>query len=93
MYRKFLKPKQKNSNKKGKRIVKDKNNSSLDSTNTSNFNITNLVENENDNILESEVDISIYHNYFRELDIDTWLLLTQKFVINPDPEKVSYIKL
>lgn len=66
----------------------------MESTNTSNFSITNLVENENDdNVLENEVDISIYQNYFRELDIDTWLLLTQKFVINPDPEKVGFIKL
>lgn len=52
--------------------------------------MTNLVDDDNDeNILENEVDISIYHDYFRELDIDTWLILTQKFVINPDPERVS----
>jgi hypothetical protein len=51
--------------------------------------MTNLVEDENDDhILENEVDLSIYHDYFRELDIDTWLILTQKFVINPEPEHV-----
>lgn len=52
--------------------------------------MTNLIEDENDDhILENEVDISIYHDYFRELDIDTWLILTQKFVVNPEPEHVS----
>lgn len=89
LFRKLLKPKQKNANKKGKK-TKDKKNVSLESTNASNFNMTNLVEDENDDhILENEVDISIYHDYFRELDIDTWLILTQKFVVNPDPEHVS----
>lgn len=89
MFRKPLKPKQKNTNKKGKK-TKGIKNVSLESTNASNFNMTNLVEDENDDhILEKEVDISIYHDYFRELDIDTWLILTQKFVVNPDPEHVS----
>lgn len=51
--------------------------------------MTNLVEDEtDDDTLENEVDLSIYHNFFRELDIDTWLILTQKFIVNPDPEHV-----
>jgi len=54
-----------------------------------NFNVTNLLEDENDDIVINEVDISIYHDYFRELDIDTWLILTQKFVVNPDNKNVS----
>lgn len=48
-----------------------------------------MVDDENDDILENEVDISIYHDYFRELDIDTWLILTQKLVVNPEPIHVS----
>lgn len=62
----------------------------LDSTNASNFNATNVVENDNDIVLGSEVDISIYQDYLREFDIDTWLILTQSFIINPDPEQVRY---
>lgn len=85
--KKQLKSKKKNTNGKGKKTVKEKKNVSLESTNASNFNVTNLVEDENDDVLENEVDLSIYHNYFRELDIDTWLILTQKFVVNPDPEQ------
>jgi len=88
MFRKSLKSKKKNTNGKGKKIVKEKKNVSLESTNSSNFNVTNLVEDENDDFFENEVDLGIYQNYFRELDIDTWLILTQKFVVNPDPEQV-----
>lgn len=55
--------------------------------------MTNLVEDDSEQNLEDEVDISIYHDYFRELDIDTWQILTQSFVINPDPEHVSCIYL
>lgn len=88
MFRKSLKSKKKNTNTKGKKTAKEKKNVSLDSTNSSNFNVTNLVDDDNDDVIENEVDLSIYHNYFRELDIDTWLILTQKFVVNPDPEKV-----
>lgn len=51
--------------------------------------MTNIVEDDNDHSLKDKVDISIYHDYFRELDIDTWLILTQTFVVNPDPEHVS----
>lgn len=91
MFRKSSKPKQKNANKKGKTNLKDKKNISLDSTNSSNFNVTSVVENNDDIILKNEVDISIYHDYFRELDIDTWLILTQKFVVNPDSENVSWV--
>lgn len=80
----------KNIDKKGKKNVKNKKNISLDSTNASNLNTTNIVENDSDIVLGSEVDISIYHDYFRELDIDTWLILTQNFIVNPDPEQVSY---
>lgn len=69
--------------------MKDKRNVSLESTNVPNFNVTNLLEDENDDIVINEVDISIYHDYFRELDIDTWLILTQKFVVNPDNKNVS----
>jgi len=87
--RKPLKLKQKNSNKRGKKTVKDKKNTSQESANASNFNMTNLLEDENADIVINEVDISIYHDYFRELDIDTWLILTQKFVINPDSDHVS----
>jgi len=92
LFRKSLKSKKKSSNAKEKKTVKDKRNTSLESTNSLNFNITNLVEDENDDVLENEVDLSIYHNYFRELDIDTWLILTQKFVVNPDPEQVCFTK-
>lgn len=94
MIRKPLKPKQKSLNKKGQKNVKDKKNVSLESTSASNLNLTNFLEDKNDDeILDNEVDISIYHDYFRELDIDTWLILTQKFVINPDPEHVCLIEL
>lgn len=86
----MFKPK-KNVEKKGKKNVKNKKNILLDSTNASNFNTTNIVESDNDIVLGSEVDISIYHDYLRELDIDTWLILTQNFIINPDPEQVSYV--
>lgn len=51
--------------------------------------MTDMVDDENDDILENEIDISIYHDYFRELDIDTWLILTQKLVVNPEPIHVS----
>lgn len=51
----------------------------------------NLEDDDDDNILENEVDITIYHDYFRELDIDTWLILTQTFVINPTSENVSCV--
>lgn len=88
LFRKSLKSKKKNTNAKGKKTVNEKKSTSLESTNSSNFNVTNLVEDENDDVLENEVDLSIYNNYFRELDIDTWLILTQKFVVNPDPEQV-----
>lgn len=88
LFRKSLKSKKKNTNGKGKKTVKEKKNVSLESTNSSNFNVTNIEEVENDDSLENEVDLSIYQNYFRELDIDTWLILTQKFVVNPDPEQV-----
>lgn len=88
MFRKSFKLKKKITNAKGKKTGKEKKNVSFDSTNSSNFNVTNLVEDENDDVLENEVDLSIYQNYFRELDIDTWLILTQKFVVNPDPEQV-----
>lgn len=83
-----MKSKKKNTNAKGKKTVNEKKSTSLESTNSSNFNVTNLVEDENDDVLENEVDLSIYNHYFRELDIDTWLILTQKFVVNPDPEQV-----
>lgn len=85
----MFKPK-KNIEKKRKKNVKNKKNVLLDSTNASNLNTTNIVENDNDIVLGSEVDISIYHDYLRELDIDTWLILTQNFIVNPDPEQVSY---
>lgn len=89
LFRKSLKSKQKNPNKKAKKTVKGKKNTSLESSNESNFNITNTVENANDdNDMENEVDINIYHDYFRELDIDTWLILTHKFIVNPDSEQV-----
>lgn len=55
--------------------------------------MTNLVEDENDDILENEMDISIYHDFFRELDIDTWLILTLKFIVNPKPIHVSLTEL
>lgn len=89
LFRKLAKSK-KNSGKKDKQTAKKKKNVSADS-NASNFNNTNLAEDEIESNLENEVDINIYQEYFRELDIDTWLILTQKFVINPDPEKVSSI--
>lgn len=57
----------------------------------SDLNLTNTVDGSVINLLKNEVDISIYHDYFRELDIDTWLILTQKFVINPAPENVSWL--
>lgn len=92
LFRKSVKSKQKTSNKKSKQIIKDKNNKSQESMNVSNLNVTNIVDDGNNvNILENEVDISIYHDYFRELDIDTWLILTQKFVVNPAPENVSLL--
>lgn len=92
LFRKPVKSKQKTSNKKSKKIIKEKNNKSQESMDVSNLNITNIVDDGNNvNILENEMDISIYHAYFRELDIDTWLILTQKFVINPAPENVSLL--
>lgn len=61
----------------------------MDSTDVSNFDMVSQVEDEiEDDTQENEVDINIYHDYFRELDIDTWLILTQKFIINPDSEQV-----
>lgn len=87
LFRKLVKSK-KNSNKKDKQTVKKKKNVSLESD-VSNFNSTNLADDEIVNNIENEVDINIYQDYFRELDIDTWLILTQKFVVNPNPEKVS----
>ncbi|XP_050428973.1 Fanconi anemia group D2 protein isoform X2 [Adelges cooleyi] len=70
---------------KGDKKAKGKVNISVNTTSATNFNITHTSH--DDNNFEDEVDISIYKDYFRELDIDTWLILTQKFVINPDSEK------
>lgn len=89
-----MKSKQKNSSKNGRKNVKEKKNVSVESTSASNLNLTNFLEDGNDDdTLDNEVDINIYHDYFRELDIDTWLILTQKFVVNPDPEHVCLVKL
>ncbi|VVC29458.1 Hypothetical protein CINCED_3A008880 [Cinara cedri] len=78
--KKPVKAKQK-SHKKSKKIVKEKKNKSQEFMMDES-----IVDDSNDINVENEVDISIYHDYFRELDIDTWLILTQKFVVNPTPE-------
>jgi len=92
IFRKSTKSKQKNVNKKNKKNIKDKQNLSLESTDASNFNMNSIVDYETDEV-ENEMDISIYYNYFRELDIDTWLILTQKFIVNPEPEHVNKLFL
>ncbi|XP_050532705.1 Fanconi anemia group D2 protein isoform X2 [Daktulosphaira vitifoliae] len=74
--------------KKREKKVKESANISVNTTSGTNFNITRGNYEENEQLdTDNCVDIKIYKDYFRELDIDTWLILTQKFVINPDPEK------
>ena len=39
--------------------------------------------------VEKLADLSVYSNFFRELDVDVWLLLTYKLTINQTPPSVS----
>lgn len=45
-------------------------------------------EEEEETVEEKTADLSKYKNYFRELDIDVWLILTQPLTLSPTPEKV-----
>lgn len=45
-------------------------------------------EEEEETVEEKTADLSKYKNYFRELDIDVWLILTQPLTLSPKPEKV-----
>lgn len=45
-------------------------------------------EEEEETVEEKIADLSKYKHYFRELDIDVWLILTQPLTLSPNPEKV-----
>lgn len=46
-------------------------------------------EEEEDEVKEEKLaDLSKYKQYFRELDTDVWLYLTQPLTLSPTPEKV-----
>lgn len=77
----------KGNKKKGKKKGKKKENEA--SVLTGNENTSQVEEEEEEEEpVETEVDLVKYKHYFRELDIDVWLILTQPLTFAPTPEKV-----
>ncbi|KAG8323521.1 Fanconi anemia group D2 protein [Homalodisca vitripennis] len=48
-------------------------------------------EDEEEPVEEKAADLSKYKYYFREIDIDMWLVLTQPLTLSPSPEKLRIV--
>lgn len=89
------KPRKKKGKKRGKKRKAENDQSVL--TGNGNSSQQQDEEEEEDEEEEDEVkeekfaDLSKYKQYFRELDTDVWLYLTQPLTLSPTPEKVIVV--